>query len=85
MPPVPVFPEPTVINIEPPLPPADVPEPKIKLPELPDDDVPLLKLSKPDTPVVPAFGVLTTMLPLDVPVPVPDFSVRSPPAPPVVD
>jgi hypothetical protein len=80
-PPVPVFPEPTVIKMAPPLPPADVPEPKTKLPELPDVAKPELKLSSPDTPPTPASGVFTMMSPLDVATPVPDCNVNTPPAP----
>jgi hypothetical protein len=51
-PPTPLSPDPTVIDIEPPLPDAAIPEPILILPLFPFEDVPLLKITAPLTPVV---------------------------------
>jgi hypothetical protein len=42
------------------------PEEKMSMPELPPDEVPESKRSPPDMPTAPAFGVTSSISPLDV-------------------
>jgi len=93
-PPGPLLLDPTVIDIDPPTPDAAVPVPKSNDPLLPllDDPVlsdniplvptvalPVLNTNLPLTPDVPAFGVVSIILPLDVPSDDPEVTVTAPP------
>jgi hypothetical protein len=63
-PPVPLFPDPTEIETEPPFPDEETPLPMLIEPLVIELDVPVLNTSPPLTPLTPAFDVSITTDPL---------------------
>ena len=68
LPPLPLLPLPTVIEIKPDLPDRALPLPTNMIPELPAVETPELKMIKPDVPLAPAFAAAKNIDPLLVPV-----------------
>jgi hypothetical protein len=78
-PPAAVSPLPTIMLIDPPLPPTLEPVPTCNSPLSPDEEIPLLNVKCPDTPPAPELADFTTMLPLVVATPWSAISDRKPP------
>jgi len=83
LPPAPLLPEPTVIDIDPPIPDAEVPEPINIEPLLLLLADPVLNTNIPLTPDTPALGVVSIILPLDEYVDDPEVIVTAPPLSPL--